>query len=187
MASILVIAAPGGEEIELITVADIMVRAGHDVTIAATGSDTRYHGSRQLPMAADTTLDAVIDTSFDVLYLPGGGGSAETCRDDPRIQDLMERQLAAGRLLAIICASSIALVPRKLAAERRVTSYPAKRPDVEPAVGEWVDERVVVDGNLITSQGPGTAMELALTLVDRLDGPEAAADVAAALLTPWPR
>ena len=185
MPRVLVVLAPGAEEIETVTVADVLVRAGCEVVVAHAGDEV-VAGSRGIRLAGHTALDAVADQDFDLVYLPGGIGSAEYCRDDQRIQDLAQRQLESGRDLAVICACPIALVPRGLARDRAVTCYPAKREEVEPAVREWRDQAVVVDGNLITSQGPGTAMALALTLARRLAGEDTAAEVAAAMLTGLP-
>ena len=182
MALALVIVAPGAEEIETIAVADVLVRGGHAVTMASATALTTVLGSRGLPLTAHTRFDDVAHLSFDVVYLPGGKGSAETCRDDQRLQDLAERQLTSGRCLAVICAAAIALVPRRLCAGRRVTSFPGVRSEIEPHCAAWVDERVVVDGNLITSQGAGTAIELGLMLVALLGTPAAADHVATTML-----
>lgn len=174
--------APGAEEIETIAVADVLVRGGHAVTMASTSALTTVLGSRGLPLTAHTRYDDVAHLTYDVVYLPGGKGSAEICRDDQRIQDLAERQLTSGRLLAVICAAPIALVPRRLCAGRRVTSFPGVRSEVEPHCAAWIDERVVIDGNLITSQGAGTAIELGLMLVELLSTPAAANQVANLML-----
>ena len=182
MALALVIVAPGAEEIETIAVADVLVRGGHAVTMASTSALTTVLGSRGLPLTAHTRYDDVAHLTYDVVYLPGGKGSAEICRDDQRIQDLAERQLTSGRLLAVICAAPIALVPRRLCAGRRVTSFPGVRSEVEPHCAAWIDERVVIDGNLITSQGAGTAIELGLMLVELLSTPAAANQVANLML-----
>ncbi|MBA2480986.1 MAG: DJ-1/PfpI family protein [Planctomycetes bacterium] len=186
MAKVLVVLAPGAEEIEIMTVADVLVRAGQQVTVASTAG-TVVTGSRGLPLAAHRELDpTTLAAAWDLVYLPGGNGSAAICRDDARIQDLAARQLSEGRLLAIICASVTALVPRGLGRGRSVTSYPGVRDQVEPHVGAWRDQPVVIDGNLITSQGPGTALALGLTLARQLAGEEAAANVAKAMLTRLP-
>ena len=182
MATALVLVAPGAEEIETIAVADILVRGGHRVTMASTGDLTTVLGSRGLPLSAHTRYADLATQTFDVVYLPGGKGSAEICRDDPRIQDLASAQLAAGRLLAVICAAPIALVPRGLCSGRRLTCFPGVRSAVEPHCAAWIDERVVVDGNLITSQGAGTALELGLMLVELLGSRAAADEVAQAML-----
>ncbi len=193
MAHVLVVLAPGAEEIETMTVADVLVRAGQQVTIASAGDARVVMGSRGLPLAAHVMLDEALAPgadgkapAYDVVYLPGGNGSAAVCRSDPRIQDLAAAQLASGKRLAIICASVTALVPRKLGAGRTVTSYPGVRKDVEPHVASWLDQPVVVDRNLITSQGPGTAIPLGLTLARQLAGESTAASVAAAMLTSMP-
>lgn len=182
MADILVVLAPGAEEIEAVTVPDVLVRAGQQVIVASTAEVPVVEGSRGIPLAAHTLLDVVRHRTFDVVYLPGGGASAATHRDDARIQDLAEAQLAAGRTLAVICAAPIALVPRALCRGRRLTSYPGVRAAVEPHCAAWLDQRVVVDGNLITSQGPGTALVLGLELARMTAGAEIASKVAADML-----
>lgn len=182
MASVLVILAPGAEEIETVTIGDVLVRAGHQVTVASLAATTVVEGSRGLPLAAHTRFAEVAGRTYDLVYLPGGMGSAEACRDDARVQDLAAGQLAAGRWLAVICACPIALVPRKLCAGRRITSFPGVRPQVEPHCAAWLDQPVVVDGPLVTSQGAGTAMALAFTLVELLGDRAAADKVAAAMV-----
>jgi DJ-1 family protein len=190
MPDALVVLAPGAEEIEFVTVADLLVRAGVAVTVASAGdpppagAPPTVRGSRGVVLGADTMLDAVAGRTFDLVYLPGGAGSAERCRTDPRIQDLAEAQLRSGRLLAAICAAPTALVPRRLCAGRRVTSFPGARAQVEPHAAAWLDQPVVIDGNLVTSQAAGTTMHLALTLVRLLCGAPAAAQVAAAIHIP---
>lgn len=182
MASCLIILAPGAEEIECITVADVLMRAGVQVTVASVADTPVVNGSRGIPLAAHALLAAVADRVFDAVYLPGGLRSAEHHRDDARTQELIAAQLRAGRLLAAICAAPIALVPRRLCADRAVTCYPAMRPQVEPAAKAWLDQPVVEDGNLVTSQGPGTSLALAFTLARRLAGPAKAQQVARDML-----
>ncbi|MCX8016594.1 MAG: DJ-1/PfpI family protein [Rhodocyclaceae bacterium] len=182
MAQCLIILAPGAEEIECITVADVLKRAGVAVTVASVADTPVVAGSRGIPLAAHTLFETVAERAFDAVYLPGGLRSAEHHRDDARTQQLIAAQLQTGRLLAAICAAPIALVPRRLCAGRQVTCYPAMRPQVEPAAKAWLDQPVVEDGNLITSQGPGTSMALALTLARRLAGESVAAQVARDML-----
>ena len=177
MGSVLVILAPGAEEIEAVTIPDVLVRAGQQVVVASTADTLVVTGSRGIPLAAHTLLALVLERTFDLIYLPGGMGSATTCRDDARIQTLATTQLASGRLLAVICAAPIALVPRGLATGRRLTSYPGVRAQVEPHAAAWLDQPVVTDGNLITSQGPGTALALALHLAHILAGTDVATKI----------
>jgi 4-methyl-5(b-hydroxyethyl)-thiazole monophosphate biosynthesis len=180
----LVVLAPGAEEIEYMTVCDVLVRAGAQVITASAVGAPVVTGSRGIPLAAHSLLDLHLATAFDCVYLPGGVKSAEHHRDDARTQELAATQLASGRLLALICAAPIALVPRKLCAGRRLTSHPGSRAVVEPAAAAWLDRPVVEDGNLITSQAAGTTLALALTLARRLAGPEVAARVARDMLVP---
>ena len=182
MSTALIILAPGAEEIETVTVPDVLVRAGHDVTVASIAATTVVAGSRGIPLAAHCGFAQIAERDFDLVYLPGGKGSAEACRDDGRVQDLAQRQLAAGRWLAVICACPIALVPRGLCAGRRITSFPGVRAAVEPHCAAWLDQPVVVDGRLVTSQGAGTALDLAFTLVELLGTRAAADQVAAAMV-----
>jgi protein deglycase len=182
MAKVLIVIVPGSEEIEAITVADVLVRAGQEVTVASALDVPMVTGSRGIPLAAHTLLDRVAQDTFEVVYVPGGSDGAEYCKNDQRVQELMERQLAAKRTLAIMCASPMALVPRGLAKGRTVTSYPSARPHVEPHAGKWLDQPVVIDGNLMTSQGPGTAMAFALAIAKHLAGQAVADRVAKDML-----
>jgi DJ-1 family protein len=186
MANALVVLAPGAEEIEFITVPDVLVRAGHQVTIAGTAELPVVRGSRGLPLVSQCRLNDVLEDEFAVVYLPGGKLSAETHRDDPRVQDLIARQLASGRLLAVICAAPIALIQGGHLNGRQITSFPGVRAEVEPHCTTWLDQPVVIDGNLITSQGAGTTLALALALVTRLDGGEHARAVARQMIAVSP-
>jgi 4-methyl-5(b-hydroxyethyl)-thiazole monophosphate biosynthesis len=180
MPSALIVLANGCEEIETVTPADVLVRAGVEVVVASVVEGLLVTGSRGLPLGAHVHFDAVCERAFDLVFLPGGVGSAATCRTDPRIQALAARQLASGRWLATICAATTALVPQGLHAGRRLTSFPGVRDQLAGAT--WVDAPVVIDGNLVTSQGAGTAMAFALTLAKLLVGAEPAAAVARQML-----
>lgn len=182
MASVLVILAPGAEEIETLTVPDVLVRAGHQVTIASLSTVTVVDGSRGLPLAAHTRFSEVAGRDFELVYLPGGMGSATACTTDERVQDLVQQQLANGRWMVVICAAALALLPRKLCAGRRLTSHPSTRAALEPHCAAWLDQAVVIDGKLVSSQGAGTALELALVLVELLGTRAAADQVAAAMV-----
>lgn len=182
MPDCLVVLAPGAEEVEFITVCDVLVRAGVEVVVASAGELPVVRGSRGIPLAGHGMLDLTATRDWSCVYLPGGVKSAETHRDDRRIQDLAERQLGSGRDLALICAAPIALVPRKLCCGRRLTCHPGSRAVVEPHAATWLDQTVVEDGNLVTSQAAGTTLALALVLARRLAGGEMAAKVARDML-----
>ncbi|MFM2090692.1 MAG: hypothetical protein RLZZ127_1181 [Planctomycetota bacterium] len=184
MAEALVVLAPGAEEIEFCTVPDILVRAGVRVTVAATTAVPLVEGSRGLPLAAHTVLDRLPATAWDLVYLPGGVGSARTCREDPRIQAVVAERIAQGRLLACVCAAPTALIPGGHARGRRLTSFPAVRGELEAAGAAWTAQAVVQDGALVTGQSAGTTLALALRLAALLAGADTARTVAAQIIAP---
>ncbi|HEY5955275.1 MAG TPA: DJ-1 family glyoxalase III [Polyangiaceae bacterium] len=172
MTKALVILADGCEELEAITVVDVLRRANVEVTAAAR-TEKRVTGAHGIVIEADTVLEEIVASStyqsaepFDVVVLPGGMPGARHLRDDARVRALLVEQVAAGRWVAAICAGPIALEAAGILGGRRATSYPGH---ALPS-SRYVEERVVVDGNIVTSRGPGTALEFALTLVERLVG-----------------
>lgn len=168
--------AEGFEEIEAVTIIDVLRRAGVDVTIAALG-DSPVTGSHGIPILADTSLDAVLDADFDAVVLPGGPG-AQRLRDDERLRTVLQRSARAGRWVAAVCAAPIALEAAGVLAGKRATAYPG---NALPSAVQ-VEERVVVDGRVVTSRGPGTALEFALTVVERSLGRERAEALRTAML-----
>jgi protein deglycase len=175
MQKVLVILAEGFEEIEAITPIDVLRRAGAEVTVAGlTGDPVR--GSRGVTVVPDTALTAVAELEFDLVVLPGGMPGATNLRNDETVRAVLEKAIAADRTVGAICAApAVVLDSLGYLKGRRATCHPALAGEMTS--GENTDERVTVDGNLITSKGPGTAMEFALALVEHLFGPEAAAEV----------
>jgi protein deglycase len=168
MAEVLVLLARGFEEIEAVTVIDVLRRAGVHVTAMAV-EEREVSGSRGVVVVADAILAAVKDDSFDLVYLPGGLESMERLAADPRIGDLLRRHLEGGGKIAAICASTFALHAHGLLPDgARITSHPSVSEDLKSY--RYLEDRVVVDGPIITSRGPGTAMELALVLAEILAG-----------------
>jgi 4-methyl-5(b-hydroxyethyl)-thiazole monophosphate biosynthesis len=182
MASACVLLADGFEEIEAITVIDVLRRAGVECTTVGVGSATPT-GSHAIAVRVDAEIgDVDDDARFDVVVLPGGLPGATHLRDDERVQALVRRQHARGGQLAAICAAPIALAKAGVLAGRRVTSYPGFQTQLGAV--EYVDDAVVADGSIVTSRGPGTALRFALALVERLVGVDAAKDVGARMLAP---
>ena len=99
------------------------------------------------------------------------------------VQALLKEQAGAGRLVAAICAAPLALMAAGVGKGSRLTSHPAVEGQIA-AHGRYSAERVVVDGKLVTSRGPGTTFEFALKLVELIEGPARAAEVAGPLLLP---
>ncbi len=177
MARVLVPLAEGFEEIEAVTIIDVLRRAEIDVTVAAlTVSPVR--GAHDVVISADTTLEAASAQSFDAIVLPGGTAGSQRLREDRRLLDLLRRHAEQGKLTAAICAAPTALEAAGLLKQRRATSYPG---NALPSA-QYSEERVVEDGNIVTSRAPGTALEFALALVARLAGESAKSTQRANLL-----
>ena len=176
MSKVLVPLAPGFEEIEAVTVIDILRRAGVDVVVAGTQPGP-IEASRKTKHVPDCTLDDVRPEDFDMIVLPGGQPGATNLRNDPRIRKILETLQAGNRHIAAICAAPTVLAAYGMLKDRAVTSHPGVRAEVAAAAKRISDERVVVDGPIITSQSAGTAMEFAFKLVEILCGPEKVAEV----------
>jgi len=173
---VLVPVADGCEEIEAVTIIDVLRRAGADVTVASVG-ELRITASRGVRLVADTTIETCVDAVFDLIVLPGGMPGAEHLRDSELLITMLKRQEQAGRLFGAICAApAVVLHHHGLLAGRRATTHPGFADTLENRGA--VDSRVVVDGACVTSRGPGTALEFALKLVELLYGREKAAEVA---------
>ena len=169
MASVLVPLAQGCEELEAVTVVDLLRRAGIEVITA--GLDAQpVRASRGMMLIPDMSLDAALQQEFDMIVLPGGLPGADHLRDDPRVIDLLKKMAAADRYTAAICAAPRVLAHAGLLDGKRATSFPGAL-DVAAVPGiEYQEAPVVTDGKVITSRGPGTAMDFALTLIETLAG-----------------
>lgn len=164
---VLVPLAQGCEELEAVTIIDLLRRAGIEV-ISAGLDDGPVKASRGTVLVPDTTLDRVREQAFDMIVLPGGQPGADHLRDDPRIQQLLKQQAASGKYVAAICAAPRALAQAGLLNGRRATSFPGSLDGCPVQDLDYREEPVVIDDKLITSRGPGTAMEFALNLVELL-------------------
>lgn len=177
---VLVPIADGVEEIEAVCIIDVLRRAGAEVTVAAVG-ELAVTAARGVRLVADRRLEDCAAERFDLIALPGGLPGAEHLRDAAVLTALLREQARQNRLYAAICAApAVVLQHHGLLAGRRATCHPALADRLDPAAGPG--GRVVVDGNCITSQGPGTALEFALELTAQLFGPERAAAVAGPML-----
>ncbi len=176
---VLVPLAAGFEEIEAVTVIDLLRRAGIEVVAAGLQAGP-CTGSRGVVVVPDTPFDAVAAAAFDAVVLPGGAAGAEALAADARVLALLRRHAAAGKLVAAICAAPIVLHAAGLAAGRRVTSHPSVAARLTDA--HYVEAPVVRDGALLTSRGPGTALPFALALIGALLGEAKAAEVRAPLM-----
>lgn len=167
MASVLVPLAQGCEELEAVTIIDLLVRAGACVTTAGLVPGP-VKASRGVTLLPDTDLDTALQQDFDMVVLPGGMPGAQHLEDDPRIARLLQQMAARGKYTAAICAAPKVLAAAGLLEGRQATSYPGFLDQNTPAGVSFQNQAVVQDGTVITSRGPGTAMDFALTLIENL-------------------
>ena len=184
MAHVLVPLAQGCEELEAVTIIDLLRRAGVEVTVAGL-EDGPVTASRGVVLMPETTLEAVLDRDFDLVVLPGGLGGAQRLEADQRIAALLRRMSEQGRYVAAICAAPKVLASAGLLKNREATAYPGILDAQADQAGIRLSSAAVVrDGTFITSRGPGTAMDFALTLIETLCGRETRDTVEAALQRP---
>ena len=176
----IVILADGFEEIEAITPIDVLRRAGVEVTVAGV-SDIKVKGSRGLIVEADKKLDEA-GMDFDACVLPGGSVGAANLAASLKVKSMIKAMNQNGKMIAAICASPNAvLAPLGILKNRSVTGYPGLTENFGKET-VYKEDNVVVDGNIITSRGPATALLFALTIVQELVGKETSEKVKKATL-----
>lgn len=163
----------GFEEAEAVVPADLLRRAGVEVRLVGVGG-RQITGSHGITITADLTLEELDRDQVELLMLPGGMGGVETLSGDVRAQALIQHCYNEGRWLAAICAAPTILANLGMLDRRRAVCYPG----LEELMGSAVVQRgstVVVDGHIVTGEGPGSAFPFGLKLVEILRGSEAAA------------
>ncbi len=171
MSRVLVPLAQGCEELEAITITDLMVRAGIEVVTAGL-DEGPVVAARGTTIVPQTTLTQIYDQEFDMVVLPGGLPGADHLRDDATLQDIMKRHAAGQKYLAAICAAPKALEKAGLLNNRTATSFPGVLDSLENDTIIVSTAAIEQDGNIITSRGPGTAMDFTLKLIELLEGTE---------------
>ena len=179
---VLVPIADGTEEIEAVCIIDVLRRAEAEVVVASVGAK-EVTCSRGVKIVADKLIGECRDDTFDMIVLPGGIPGAENLRDSADLIELLKQQAGSGGFFGAICASpAVVLQAHGLLENRQATTHPGFVDQLLPNSG--IESRVVVDGNCITSRGPGTALEFSLKLVEMLYGPEKAAEVGEPMVLP---
>ncbi|WP_295716646.1 DJ-1 family glyoxalase III [uncultured Halovibrio sp.] len=182
-ATALVPIANGSEDIESVTIIDVLRRAGVEVTVASVHADATVTAARETRITADTLITDCSDRTFDLIALPGGMPGARNLGDSAPLVGMLRAQKEAGRLYGAICAApAVALEPNGLLEGHAATAHPGFQSKLTNQ--SRIGERVVVDGHCITSQGPGTALAFALTLVEHLCGRAKRDEVAAPMVLP---
>lgn len=175
--SVLVPIADGSEEMEAVIIIDTLRRAGAQVTVASVEGTPTVTCSRGVRLVADGLIDDYKHQLFDAISIPGGMPGAERLRDCGTLKNLLVAQAASDRLITAICAApAVVLEGAGLLEGRQATCHPAFLEQLSDQ--SKAESRVVVDGCLITSRGPGTALEFALAMVKVLFGAAKAEEVA---------
>ena len=171
MTSVLVPLAQGCEELEAITITDLLTRAGIEV-ITAGLDEQPVVASRGISIIPETNIKKVEQKEFDMVVLPGGLPGADHLRDNKTVQKILKMHAENNRYLAAICAAPKALVEAGVLENKTTTCYPGALDKVELKNTKLSNKAVEIDGKVVTSRGPGTAMDFALTLVELLKGKE---------------
>jgi len=172
--------ADGTEEIEATCIIDTLRRAEIEVTVASVDA-LQVTASRGVKIVADRLIADCVARTYDCIALPGGMPGAEHLRDSAPLIAKLKEQKDAGRLYAAICAApAVVFQHHGLLKGVKATCYPGMQNQLDPKC--VARDRVVVDGNCVTSQGPATAIEFTLKLVELLAGPDKAKQVAQAML-----
>ncbi|XP_066593150.1 protein dj-1beta-like [Prorops nasuta] len=173
--------AEGSEEMEAVITADVLRRGGVDVTITSISNDECVKCSRDVKVCADTKLAAVADQKYDVVILPGGLEGSKTFACSDEVGKILKKQEEKEGIIAAICAAPTALKAHKIYTGKQITSYPSMKDQLTDSY-KYLEEKVVVDGNLITSRGPATAFAFGLAIVEKLINKDTACTVAKGML-----
>ncbi len=169
MSHVLVPLAQGCEELEAITITDLLVRAGIAVTTCGL-DDQPVKASRGTTIIPDTSIDKIMQQTFDLIVLPGGLPGADHLRDNAALQSLLKKQMQENRYLAAICAAPKALAEAGALEGKTATGFPGTLEALNNPNIKISQNAIEIDGKVITSRGPGTAMDFALTLIELLEG-----------------
>ncbi|KAI8849956.1 DJ-1-like protein [Chytridium lagenaria] len=180
----LVLIANGTEEMEAVIIVDILRRAEITVTLTSITSTTPITCSRNILITPDASLSTLPNpTSYNALILPGGMAGSLAFSQSTQVMELTKAFLEDdSKTVGVICAAGLTLLNAQAALNRSVTSHPCIMDKLKDAGYKYSEERVCIDGNLITSRGPGTAFEFALAIVRRLKGEKVEKEVEAPLM-----
>ncbi|KAH9722913.1 protein DJ-1 [Citrus sinensis] len=178
---ILVPIANGSEEMEAVMIIDILRRAKANVVVASVEDKLEILASRQIKLVADVLIDEAAKLSYDLIVLPGGLGGAQAFANSEKLVNMLKKQKESNRPYGAICASpALVLEPHGLLKGKKATAFPAMCNKLSDQ--SEIENRVVVDGNLITSRGPGISMEFALAIVEKFFGRNKALELAKIML-----
>ena len=181
MARVLVPLANGCEELEVVSVVDVLRRGGVEVVTASIHGTLDVDGAHGMRLRADEAFADAADGDYDAIILPGGGEGTENLKNSEAVIDRLRRQKENGALLCAICAAPTVLVAAGVLEEgQHVTCYPTCQMELDRP---WVNQPVVAHDNVITGQAPGSALLFALVVLQTLAGESVAHKVARGMVT----
>jgi protein deglycase len=183
MATVLVPIATGFEEIEAVSLIDVLRRAGIKVIAASVNGRDEVQGANGIVLKPDRTLEGISAEDIDMILLPGGWGGTDILAEDQNVQNLLKDMDSKKKDIAAICAAPFALNSAGVLKEN-FTCYPSVEEKIR-IEGYHSDQNVIVDGNVITSRGPGTAICLGLHIVKKYQGEETYEQLKAGLLAEY--
>ncbi|MDR1363639.1 MAG: DJ-1/PfpI family protein [Spirochaetaceae bacterium] len=178
--------ADGFEEVEALTPADYLRRAGISVKLVSVSGDKTVTGSHGIPVLAEMPVSEVTTlTGEDGLILPGGLPGATHLAASAEVDALLRKAMGASALICAICAApALVLAPKGMLNGRQWTCYPGAEKETGDAARTWSPGRVVADENIITSRAAGTAGEWSVKIIEKLLGAEAGFKTARSVLLP---
>ena len=171
MKNVLILLEDGFEEIEALAPVDLLRRAGAHVTMATSNEDLQVTGKSGVTVLCNHTYNEISHQEYDLLILPGGGGGVDALCRSPFALEQIRKYFEQKKWVGAICAAPLVLKEAGVLQNHTITSYPSARKELE-SLSDYREERVVIDEFLIPSRGPGTAVEFALALIEKLYGPE---------------
>lgn len=178
---ILVLLADGFEETEVVVPFDILSRGGVKVSLVSLENPT-VKGAHGLSLIADATLSEIEASDFDGVFIPGGSVGVENLRASKLVIETLRKLFSAKKWIASICAGPLVLADAGLLKEKNVTSYPSVGTYLAPHCKAYAENRVVIDGKLVTSRGPGSAEEFGIEFLKAIVGEKEALSVKTAML-----
>lgn len=184
MPKVLIPLAQGCEELEAVTLIDLLRRANITVITASLTERRQIKASRDVQLVADVTLEDVIYDDFDMIVLPGGQPGTDNLNADPHIHAILKRLVQADKAIAAICAAPLVFASSGLLEGKSATCYPGVLTADEWPNISLKDDAVVIDGKVFTAQGPGTAIDFALAIIEYLTDKATRIHVEADLVRP---
>ncbi|WP_300950005.1 DJ-1 family glyoxalase III [Muribaculum intestinale] len=175
--------APGFEEIEALATVDAMRRAGMKVVEVAVADTKNVTGATGQTVVADSLITEIDPTDAEWIIIPGGQPGADNLHASPKVNEIIKNQFDRGGRIAAICAGpAVVVAPTGILKGKKATCYPGLGDMIESGGGTYVKEAVVVDGNIITSEGPGTTLKFAKAIICASEGEQKASEVLASML-----